>query len=427
MKSWDFFDTLLGRACGEPWRVFELMGGDSFKKVRQHAERISNKSFDGIYESMKCITGWSSEEIDRLKKEEMSWEYRLAFPIVDNLKKVSQEDIIITDTYFNADQIRVLGKKIGMPCVNIHASYGGKHSESIWKKFKDEGFNVDLHTGDNRHSDYDMAKKYGTNASWYNEGGFSATEQNLQKAGHWDVAGLVRCVRLQNPYEKNTPQWQAYDAEASLNIPILMFFSCQLKQYFLQNKIKRAFFLSRDALLLKKVFSKLFPDFYVDTFFSSRQTLYQPSESYIKYAESCAKMEGSVFVDIQGTGTSAMHFKNKTGISMQYIFCMANANAKTHVPFLYKARRFGTQLEVLNYDTSGRVIDVVDGVPIRDEVEYDLSLVEAQHKAIDRLLEYIFKTPNTPSDKTILFVFNNLQFATKELVNQHVVLHKNKF
>jgi predicted HAD superfamily hydrolase len=321
MKTWDFFDTLLGRACGEPWRVFELIGGNDFKKIRQQSEQISNKTFDGIYDSMKSLTGWSTGVIADLKNQEFDWERRLAFPIVENISKVSSEDMVITDTYFDERQIRLLGERVGLPAVNIHASYGDKWSGRIWGHFAKNGTEIETHTGDNKRSDFDMAKKYGFNAVWYTGGEYSQQEKEIHQEGHWDVAGLMRCVRLQNPFEHGSPHWQAYHIQSSVNVPFLLLASVQLKKYMKENKFEHVFFVSRDSILLKKIFSKLFPNISSDIFYSSRQTFKKPSKSFLEYCKLCCSKENALFVDLQGTGKTSVDFQNKASIKMNYLFC----------------------------------------------------------------------------------------------------------
>jgi len=64
MTSWDFFDTLMGRACGEPWRLFEAVGGPAYVPIRQEAERRSDKTWGGIFETLREITGWEAGRVD---------------------------------------------------------------------------------------------------------------------------------------------------------------------------------------------------------------------------------------------------------------------------------------------------------------------------------------------------------------------------
>ena len=424
MRTWDFFDTLMGRACGEPWRVFELMGGEEFKRVRQAAEQKSDKTWAGIYRVLQRMTGWSDEKIAATAAEEFEWERKLAFPITANLAQVSPGDMVITDTYFDAAQIRALGDQIGLPNVTIHASYGDKHHGRIWQDLKARRVPVTLHTGDNKHADYDMARRYSVPAQHYIDGAITTLERGLQNMGHWDVAALSRCVRLQNPYASTDARHMAYKKQASYNVPFLLLIAARLRQYIEEHKHRHVYFVTRDMGLVRKVFTHLYPDVPTDVFYASRQTFFHPTDTFLRYARKCAATPNALFVDLQGTGRSAKMFQDKHKIQLPYLFCAAPHRLPVHVPVLYRIRSHGTELEVFNYDTQGRVLDVVDGKPVRANVEYDVNLVEPAHKAVDTLLPYIFQPPTTPKDEMMQQVFYYNRYALSALVQQHVVEHK---
>jgi hypothetical protein len=424
MRTWDFFDTLLGRACGEPWRVFELMGGEEFKLVRQEAEQKSDKTFAGIYATLQKLTSWSDEKIAALAAEELEWERKLAFPIRANISQVRPGDMVITDTYFDAAQIRTLGDAINLPQVKIHASYGDKHHGRIWKQFKDAKTIVRLHTGDNQHADYTMARRHGIPAVWYSDGNYTPLEKTLQREGYWDVAGLSRCVRLQNPYASGDLRAAAYHKQAAYNIPFLLLIAVRLKQYMDANGRSHIYFVTRDMGLVHRVFRRLYPEVAAEPFYASRQTYLHASDSYLDYARACAAQPGALFVDLQGTGKSALAFQDKNQFAMEYLFCAAPVRLQAFLPVLYRIKSYGTELEVFNYDTLGRVIDVIDGQPVRDKLEYDLPLVEAAHCAVDNLLKHIFCVPKPPTDEIMQQVFQQNRNALRALVRQHVVEHK---
>ena len=424
MRTWDFFDTLMGRACGEPWRVFELIGGEEFKLLRQEAEKKSDKTFAGIYKALGQLTRWSPEKLAALAAEELAWERKLAFPIRANTDQVQSGDMVITDTYFNADEIRALGDAIGLPEVKIHASYGDKHHGAIWKKFQDQKTQIRSHTGDNKYADYTMAVRHKIPAVWYSAGEYTPFEKTLQRAGHWDVAGLARCARLQNPYAGNDLRWAAYHKQACYNLPFLLLISARLKRYMEVNARDRIYFVTRDMGLVHRVFSHLYPDVPAETFYASRQTYSHPSADYLEYARTCAAKPKALFVDLQGTGKSAKAFQDKHKLPMEYLFCAAPVTLQAHLPVLYRIKSAGTELEVLNYATAGRVLDVVDGQPVRDKIEYDVTLVAAAHQAVDCLLKHIFREPQVPDEEVMKQVFQQNRNALRALVRQHVIDHK---
>jgi hypothetical protein len=107
MTSWDFFDTLMGRAAGhEPWRVFEAVGGAAYVRIRQEAERRSDKTWAGIFDQVREITGWTAARVEQLKRDEWAAEVAGAFPIAENVARVRPGDRIVSDTYFSTLQVR---------------------------------------------------------------------------------------------------------------------------------------------------------------------------------------------------------------------------------------------------------------------------------------------------------------------------------
>lgn len=424
MRSWDFFDTLLGRACGEPWRVFELMGGEDFKRLRQQAEQKSDKTFEGIYTALKQMTGWSAERVDALREEELAWEKRLAFPISENVMQVRADDYVITDTYFNTAQIRDLADIIKLPSVEIIATYGGKHHAIVWRDLRRRKLPLRMHTGDNLRADYEQPRRHGFLASFYRSGELTGLEKTLIAAGHWDVAGLARCVRLQNPYIRPDARYMTWNKQAQYNVPFLFLIAATVRGYLEEHNHKKVWFLSRDTCLLERVFKHLYPDFPAETFYASRQTYTRPSASFIEYAVSAAAVPGSLFVDLQGTGTSVATFTAQTGLRMDYLYVAAPRHLMARVPMLYLNNDIGTTLEVFNYDTRGRVIDVQNGVPIRDRLEYDVDLVEAAHAAVDCALKYVFKPPQVPNETAAQALLSQIKLhAPRELLKQHQVHH----
>lgn len=424
MRSWDFFDTLLGRACGEPWRVFELLGGEEFKNFRQQAEQKSDKTFAGIYQALRQITNWPRAKVDALQEQEWEWERRLAFPILENVQGVKTNDLVITDTYFDAQQIRELADRIELPQVDIIATYGGKHRGAVWKDLRRSARKVMLHTGDNRHADYEQARRFGFTAAYFRGGETTGLEKTLIAAGHWDVAGLSRCVRLQNPYVRPDLTWGAWNKQAQYNIPLLLLCAARLKHYVAEHNHKHVWFLSRDTCLLQRVFAALYPEIPCATFYASRQTYEQPSESFISYARAAAAKPRALFVDLQGTGRSVRAFCDATKITLPYVYCTMPKRLEPFSAALYPLEFVGTELEVLNYDVEGRVIDVRDGQPVRAHLEYDKRVVQASHAAVDCLLQYVFQPPAVPTDELMTMLFSQVRrYAPRELIKQHQIHH----
>lgn len=84
IKSFDVFDTLIGRLCYDGHSIFEIIEKRynirNFKKTRINLE-IIHKDIDIIYNEMSKYYKNSEE----LKKYELELEYILSFPIKENL------------------------------------------------------------------------------------------------------------------------------------------------------------------------------------------------------------------------------------------------------------------------------------------------------------------------------------------------------
>lgn len=380
MNSWDFFDTLCGRSCGEPWRLFEAVGGPQYVPLRQEAERRSDKTWAGIFRAFRDLSGWPADRVDRLQADEWQAEVDGAFPIVENASAVQPGDRIVSDSYFSATQIRTLADRIGIPQdVEIVASWDGKWSGRWWRS--DAAAEAAIHTGDNQKSDFNEARAAGRKARLYTGGRWTAVETSWLKAGLWEIAGAARAARLQCPHESGSSRAAWWMSAAQGNVPFLLAAAAVVHDYAAAAGAGRLAFVSRDAILLGRVYQAVYGE-KVQTFHASRQTLTSPSPAFVRYARGFA--DGTLLVDLHGTGRTVRAFTRSTGVRLNYAFVCGQRRMPPEAPALalLQGINTGTAIEVANYHDQGRVIDVDDaGRPIRDQVEYDLEVVRVQHEA----------------------------------------------
>jgi hypothetical protein len=380
MTSWDFFDTLLGRSTGrEPWRLFDAVGGPEFRQLRQRAEREArDNNLEGIYRQLGEITGWPAAKVEGLRSREWDLERAAAFPIVDNVRQVAAEDVIVSDTYFSEAQVRELADRIGVPAgIRIVATWGGKHQGWVWDRVKPT-----RHTGDNRHGDLESARKAGIAATLYKAGEWTRDEREVLKVSP-AAAGAARACRLQCPHAGRAGEiWQAQSA----NVAFLWLAAAAVEAYRVEHGFRRVLFASRDGLLLQRVYAALYATG-SGILWTSRQTYTSPSPGFVAYVREQLE-PGTLVVDLHGTGKSLAQFVERTGIQVSAALVVGLAGGgrrrQMHVPALCEAIRMedGTRIEVINYDTGGRVLDVRDGQPVRDQVEYDADLVQVSHDAV---------------------------------------------
>lgn len=186
--SFDIFDTLLVRPVIEPSDILFLLSRkytgyeNIFLKNRINAEKEINKKNTTIYDIWDHIaelTGISNTQKMKFLKEEFNLEYnflysrKLGHELFDYATKLNKKIILTSDMYLPSDFLnKVLHKngyngyeKIYISCeCNCRKDSGDLYSY-ILKKEKVKSNQI-VHIGDNRYSDYKMAKKQGLNACW---------------------------------------------------------------------------------------------------------------------------------------------------------------------------------------------------------------------------------------------------------------------
>ena len=423
VKSWDYFDTLHGRTCGEPWRVFDLVGGEEYRAIRQEAERRSDKTWAGIFETLREITCWSRDRVDELRDLEERTERACGFPIVENVRQFGPTDRIVTDTYFEAGQVQGLAQKIGLPGrLDISASWDGKWTGRYWRS--KAAREIEIHVGDNARSDVAQAKAAGVEARHYKGGAWTKGERDLEAAGLWEIAGAARAARLQNPHAAGTREAGWWDGAAAANVPFVLAAAALVRGYVEAAKPERVAFVSRDSILLGEAYRHLYGE-RVEVFHASRETLRRPSPTFLTYVKRLAP--GTLFVDLHGTGRTMRQFVESTGVSLSCVFVCGQRRLAAHAPALVTLAGIGTgtAVEVMNYHDQGRVLDVVGGEPVRAEVEYDLAAVAVHRAATLAGVAACCRPPQGVRAEHVTQAADVIRRTVpRELLRQHEVEHR---
>lgn len=196
--SFDIFDTLIDRGVYFPKDVFYIAGvlarqehitdlppmkyallrRDSEVKARIAApEGVHDITIDDIYRVIQKKTGCSKESRERLKEIEKDVEMQVvtANPQGQKMYRQAMQEgkrvILTTDMYLPKDTIRALVQLCGyddMAAVYVSGEVGkpkatGELFQYVLSQEEAEPGEI-LHIGDNRHSDYDMAKGAGFEA-----------------------------------------------------------------------------------------------------------------------------------------------------------------------------------------------------------------------------------------------------------------------
>lgn len=316
IHSFDVFDTLIGRLHHTPDSVFQLVEKKypypNFTKLRKLAEMhcCDSKNLENIYRQFQNITGLESSQIRDLLNFECSMELESIFPIQENLAQVCHGDILISDTYYNLEQMKVFLSKVGLKkSVQTICSPNGKQSGAAWE-FLNKTVKIDLHTGDNYHSDILNASHYQIPVQYYQNNQLSPNEQDMIDLGQPDLAYLMRALRLQNPYAIDSVEHLLWNEQSQINIPILIQCSLYLDEFCKTHQKNRILFSSRDSCLWIKIFEEMFPHYTSIYFHTSRQAYRHPNSSYIEYVHSIYTEE-TIIVDGQGSGNTCIEFFTK--------------------------------------------------------------------------------------------------------------------
>lgn len=346
--SWDCFDTLIGRSYVYPRSIFDIIaettGDKKFTEKRINAEKkAKNKTLKDIY---KLLPNHDSEL-------ELAVEKEYSFPIKENFNKISDGDIIVSDTYLSNTEVLDLLQYHGLnKKVTIYASYGDKANGSIWKKILLK-HQIDYHIGDNLISDIQKPREYGLRTIYYARSNLLDIEQFIERYSKY-LAYWIRRVRLENPFfgqnqiyimpngsyqyysgykwicekdglvnfielapklDNDSINWDnrwsdrsrpinrsLWDEQALYNLPILILLVFGIPQ------IKPVAFMMRDTFYLYKIY-KCITGNEADLIHANRKSLQQPYNSeYIKYLVD--NISNKLIVDIHGTGNSLVEFCN---------------------------------------------------------------------------------------------------------------------
>jgi hypothetical protein len=398
IKSWDVFDTLIGRKCYYPIEIFNqvalLSATPNFSNIRIRCEKDTLSTYDDIYKEMEKY----AVNTEQLKKLEFETELSNVFPIIENINKVQDLDILVSDTYLSEDQIWQLLHKIGFTKnVKVYTSYGGKSKGYIWNEIK-KSHAIVMHTGDNYNSDVKIPKQFGIPTQHYNST-YNQIESLILESQP-SLAAYSRMIRLMNPHSDILGKLWNY--QVNYNIPLLLMACKYLDEYCQQNGYRKILFCTRDSSVLIKLFTFAYPKYESIYFHSSRIANIKASSDYKNYIKSLLTdqtvtdqtvADQTVVVDLCGTGFSGNVLYEELNFPKRFYLLnlFRNLDKKYNIDFIISSKSYNNSyLEILNYDTIGCLEDVEfkDGkyIDIRQPVKYDISLLDY----IPQLLELIF-------------------------------------
>jgi hypothetical protein len=284
MNSFDVFDTLIARRWIDNRRVLESIALDqNFVEQRIAADNGQRNLYE-IYEAM------GHDNFDQMRLE-IDAEIANSFPIAENMDRVKDGDILISDMYLPAFAIMQMVRACGLKKqVTLYQSNAGKASGSVWKQIRPS-----LHLGDNKHSDYDMALQNGVNAEHYLGTAFNENELLYVGAGLQHLAYLIREIRLSN---SKIEHLDYFDLSNAHNLPFLFTFCEKIHREYAGRDVV---FLGRDCFLLEKIYSRYYEQSSYVPF--SRKLAFNTPFKAIEYLVSQSPAN-PVFVDLSSTGAT---------------------------------------------------------------------------------------------------------------------------
>jgi FMN phosphatase YigB (HAD superfamily) len=266
-RSWDLWDTLIVRCVLTPVEVFEIVeertSYSGFARARTEAEVLSRAevketSLRRIYDYL--ATDGASRR--RLMDEESAVEAALVSPIAANIRAFRSSDVILSDMYLGSEQLLDLLRKCGLEVSRerlfVSCEHGATKSAGALFRLVMKQTTLEVHRGDNLHSDVSVPRALGLQAKHYRGAELSARERGWQAMGKHEarLAGVARAARLAAPTddENETAEWTVFSQCVA---PLLVGFVSWVMGEATARGISRLRFLSRDGQILHRVAQSL--------------------------------------------------------------------------------------------------------------------------------------------------------------------------
>jgi len=314
INTFDVFDTLIARRCVTPTNIFVIMeerlGIPNFANIRIQSERDllgAHYSFDQIYEGVKRVLGLDHTTVTSIMELEISIELENIIPIKENITKVRDGDLLISDQYLSCEIIMSFLKAAGFDkqCALIVSNYGKHHGE-IWPAVLAR-FDIERHLGDNPHADGYSPAQHGIDFELTDRSQIQPVEKILFEAQFSKLASLMRALRL-TTWEEDNIRRRVQETQLLLNFPILIFSSMILRKTAQHLNKSRIVFSARDCFKWKILFETLFPnEFECEYYYTSRYSKCLGDEDYISYSNKIIS-DDCIIVDLCGSGWSLEKF-----------------------------------------------------------------------------------------------------------------------
>jgi hypothetical protein len=359
MNSFDVFDTLIARRTLTTHYVWEQLEKEfnilGFAKQRPVPDDGS-KSFLEIYQALVNNGFIPSDLMKPIMDREVELEIEHSYPIQENMDRVADGDLLISDMYLPGSIILQMVRAAGLNRqVTIYQSNADKGKGIVWKKLLPNPPN--LHLGDNEHTDLNQPRTYGISAELCNQHIPSQVEKFLLNNDLRNLGFLVREVRLRNSIDSYK---EYFNLSCQVNLPLIFI---MLEQLHRKHKDRPIVFLGRDCQLMWRIYNSYYGTAYYLPF--SRKVAYNQPELAAKYLKLHVPTNG-VLVDISSTGETWTFMSNYGDFDIQAVIYSDDVS-RPYLPntfsYLTKNSECGQTnlvLEIMNCGDHGHLDSLTD-------------------------------------------------------------------
>jgi hypothetical protein len=291
IDSYDIFETVLLRVVGDPTSLFLFVGQTAEKEgwlscspaayraqrieaEREAYRRHAHPTFDNIFKALTDLLDLDSNQMDRLKQEELRLEeeWSRANPRflqqIMNSRQQYGRVLFLSDMYLPKEflQSNLHAKGLmeeGDILYLSNAENVGKSDGQLYNQvLKNEALNPHAlrHHGNCPHADVNVARKMGVQTAPYPEGNLSLWERNLETyadqsdglASLW--AGASRRARCSLSFESNdTQKLTIRDTATSVAGPLLTTYVHWSLEQALADGVEILVFIARDGQVLHEI------------------------------------------------------------------------------------------------------------------------------------------------------------------------------
>jgi hypothetical protein len=272
ITSYDLFDIILGRKINNHIDFFNkcmiknsLKDFTNIRIISEQRAQQENSYYNlfNIYKFIQEHYNLSYAKTIEFINLEIQAEIENIYPIYNNINKLNSDSIITVEHYYNAEQIKKFLSKFNIIDIPIYTSneLNALKSDGEIYNYLKKFYKIKLHTGANYIWDNEVPTSLKIKATYFeykNDPIINNIQNKLQDETK-EYFKMIDCM-CENVKNQNIWNLQLY-----YNIPILIVFCNIILNFCIEKGITNVIFLSRNCLMLKKIFDKLKGSNNIDT------------------------------------------------------------------------------------------------------------------------------------------------------------------